>query len=150
MPSDREEDWRRFCEWRGVEVPCPKCHGSGIRMYSSTATWRGGIGGQMCTSDICDKCWGSGDEHRHGVDLRAMTAARSAWEEEQCLQYFASRTGATIGSTRKHMLAIAEILDREEKRRKTPFDAENGAFWWFATLRMVSAALKRFAKEPTP
>lgn len=144
--GERDAQWQHMLDWRNVESPCPKCNGSGVRMYGSTATWRGGIGGQMCTSDVCDQCWGSGDEHRKGADLRQLMATRRAWEEEQCLKYFAHRTGATLGITRKHMGAIAEILDRETRRRKTPFDAERGQFWWFQTLEMVSAALLKFAE----
>jgi len=57
-------DYERFLEARGVETPCERCHGLGTRTYGSTATWRGGIGGQMVTTSVCDKCWGSGDAHR--------------------------------------------------------------------------------------
>src|SRR6185436_16912885 len=45
------------------ENACLSCGGFGVRVYGSTATWRGGIGGQALTNDVCDKCWGSG--HRH-------------------------------------------------------------------------------------
>lgn len=40
---------------------CPSCQGWGVRSYPNTTTWRGGIGGQMFTNDVCNKCWGSGD-----------------------------------------------------------------------------------------
>ena len=39
---------------------CRECGGSGYKVYGSTATWRGGIGGQAMTSSVCDYCWGSG------------------------------------------------------------------------------------------
>lgn len=39
---------------------CTECNGSGYKLYGSTATWRGGIGGQAMTTSVCDKCWGSG------------------------------------------------------------------------------------------
>lgn len=56
-----------YClEWRGIEpdAACQECGGAGIKAYGSTATWRGGIGGQAITNDVCDKCWGSGDRYR--------------------------------------------------------------------------------------
>lgn len=59
VPTD--EEVARFLSWRGVETPCPKCHGAGGRMYPSTSTWRGGVGGQSFTRGVCDACWGSGD-----------------------------------------------------------------------------------------
>lgn len=57
---------------RGVETPCKKCSGFGHRAYGNTATWRGGKGGQMITGGVCDHCWGSGDELRHGANLREL------------------------------------------------------------------------------
>ena len=59
-------------EMRGVEYLCEKCHGVGVRAYGNTSGWRGGIGGQVITSDTCDSCWGTGDEYRHGVNLRQL------------------------------------------------------------------------------
>ena len=41
-------------------IPCTKCKGTGYYLYSSTATWRGGMGGCAMTNDVCIKCWGSG------------------------------------------------------------------------------------------
>ncbi len=41
---------------------CRECGGSGYKLYGSTATWRGGIGGQAMTNDVCDYCWGSGSK----------------------------------------------------------------------------------------
>lgn len=151
MDADQHETYRQFLIWRGVEEPCVVCKGSGIRLYGSTATWRGGIGGQRMTRDVCDACWGTGDEHRKGEDLRAMAAAQREWEHEQCMQYFALRTGATLRMTRRYMSAIADILDREKQRRTTPFDSEkDGSFLWRETLRMVSAALRCFGGEGAP
>ncbi len=62
----------RALEWRGVETPCVRCHGSGTIAYGSTSTWRGGVGGQAITTDVCNLCWGTGDSHRRGVDLRRV------------------------------------------------------------------------------
>ena len=60
--------------WRGVEEPCDTCVGMGVRSYSSTAGWAGGVGGSMMTMGTCDACWGSGDAGLPGVDLRRLTA----------------------------------------------------------------------------
>lgn len=51
---------------RGIdrEDCCPECTGLGTAVYGSTATWRGGVGGQAMTSDVCNKCWGSGSKSR--------------------------------------------------------------------------------------
>lgn len=51
---------------------CPGCGGMGSRAYGSTSTWHGGIGGQQITSDVCDKCWGSGNKNRPWVSHRLL------------------------------------------------------------------------------
>lgn len=68
----------RALEWRGIEYrkdACPKCGGSGVVAYGSTATWMGGLGGQAITNGVCDECWGSGDITRKWADLRKLRAA---------------------------------------------------------------------------
>ena len=64
------ECFRELWRLRGVENPCHECNGLGIKAYGSTATWHGGIGGQVVTGGICDHCWGTGDEDRHGLNLK--------------------------------------------------------------------------------
>lgn len=64
-----QDTHQRFLDWRGVETPCQLCNGSGRITYSNTATWRGGNGGSAITADVCNRCWGTGDEHRKGVNL---------------------------------------------------------------------------------
>ena len=77
----RQEHWQEFLDARGVIDTCTKCGGTGTVVYGSTATWRGGIGGQMMTNDVCDKCWGSGDEHKHWTNLRALDQAAGGKEK---------------------------------------------------------------------
>lgn len=43
---------------------CKMCQGYGTILYGSTATWHGGIGGAAMTTDVCNKCWGSGNAER--------------------------------------------------------------------------------------
>ncbi len=65
----------RFLELRGIEPgnACSVCGGIGKRSYPNTTTWHGGIGGQMVTIDVCDKCWGSGDKTHTWLNLRVVT-----------------------------------------------------------------------------
>lgn len=56
---------------RLAEGGCPNCANTGRRMYPNTNTWRrGGVSGQAFTEDVCDQCWGSGDESNPGKNLR--------------------------------------------------------------------------------
>lgn len=74
----KDEIWQDFIEQRGIEKPCPTCSGFGVRAYANTAGWHGGIGGNMITSGICDKCWGSGDIEHKGADLRRVEGIEKA------------------------------------------------------------------------
>jgi hypothetical protein len=53
-------------------VICSSCGGEGMKTYSSTATWKGGIGGQSITEDVCDKCWGTGRSDVQGINLKEI------------------------------------------------------------------------------
>ena len=61
-----------YVQSRGVNVPCPVCDGTGTREYPDTGTWRHSAGDQIKTTDVCDWCWGSGDEHRHWTNIREI------------------------------------------------------------------------------
>jgi hypothetical protein len=101
-----------LCRMRGVEDPCPTCRGSGVKVYGSTATWHGGIGGAMMSRDVCDTCWGSGDEHRKGADLRALEGRIRAAEARARLSDLAEVCGATLKSFAP---AIERVCDELEK-----------------------------------
>lgn len=65
-----------LASWRGIEPDdiCTECDGSGVKTYSSTALWTGGIGGQMLTDAQCDRCWGSGSKSNPWIDLRNLSS----------------------------------------------------------------------------
>lgn len=143
---DDNEIARLLHRRRGVDDPCKACHGWGCRSYSSTATWRGGIGGQAFCMDICDKCWGTGDSFRIGTDIRALEQKQREWEREQCLQYFARVTGSTLSVMREHVRAMADILSAQERKRKIPEGFNE--FWWRQSLHAVASSLRALTKEP--
>jgi hypothetical protein len=65
-------------------VSCQRCHGYGYRAYGSTATWRGGIGGQAITTDVCDVCWGSGrNDVKHGDQRQLRSLLRAVDQKEK-------------------------------------------------------------------
>lgn len=63
---------------------CNTCGGRGSRAYGSTATWRGGVGGQSITSGICDKCWGTGRNDRTGVNLKKFSGMMRKVQKDPC------------------------------------------------------------------
>lgn len=70
----REDERLRFLAWRAIEPDeaCETCGGAGTRVYGSTATFWGGIGGAAMTNGICDKCWGSGNKVRTWLNLKSL------------------------------------------------------------------------------
>ena len=78
----------KLLEWRGIEDACRQCGGAGTRVYGSTATWHGGAGGQTLTTDVCDWCWGSGDQQRRWPSRRSPApppAAESVTEQDSAV-----------------------------------------------------------------
>ena len=70
---------------RDIEKVCSSCLGWGIKAYGDTSTWGKGIGGQMMTSDVCDKCWGSGDESKpwkSWKELQSLTKENEVLREQ--------------------------------------------------------------------
>ena len=68
----------RMLEWRDIDPRdcCQTCGGCGSKTYGNTSTWRNGIGGQMMTRDICDRCWGSGNINHPWVNLKISNPRR--------------------------------------------------------------------------
>lgn len=82
----RAHDSERFGQYlldmRGIDgEPCRECGGVGVKAYGDTSTWRGGVGGQMITNAVCDRCWGSGDPDRPWVNLRTLKS-----DQEQAIR----------------------------------------------------------------
>lgn len=140
-----------FLRWRGVETPCVACNGFGVRQYSSTATWRKGVGGSALAIDVCDVCWGSGDMHRHGADLRAMESeilsSKRAALYEAFVAHIAKATGATLealgGPSRAALEMAAELITKESRRRNLPEWARG--FWGQRAMEYTAAALREAA-----
>lgn len=61
------------------DLPCEKCGGMRVRPYGDSTTYdvrRGKGGGQAITSDICDECWGTGQQGRRGRNVRELLSER--------------------------------------------------------------------------
>lgn len=114
-------DWA--LRWRGIHPgdACPTCAGAGTRWYSSTATWRGGMGCQRPERDICDRCWGSG-ETRPWVNLRARRDDEQRRVAEHAVDLLARASGAEFRAVRLQVQALIEALgelaDGSERARK--------------------------------
>lgn len=124
---------QRLLQWRNVDDPCQRCHGSGVRTYGNTSTWRGGIGGATMTNDVCDQCWGSGDRYRQGVDLKKLRSEEHVRVAEAAVDALARSVEATLSSTRADVMRIVEILRREANKRNSTI--------WFSTLAESLAKL---------
>jgi hypothetical protein len=63
-------------------VACSACSGRGEITYGDTSTWRRATGaGQMLTSDVCERCWGTGRADRMGPDLRRIKSVEHQNED---------------------------------------------------------------------
>lgn len=106
-------------EWRGIEgAPCRVCSGSGVRNYGSTATWRGGMGGQAFTADVCDECWGSGDATRPWTNLRKLRDEERERIAKAAGELLARRLGVAFDHCRDGLLELVGELERLSRSRK--------------------------------
>lgn len=125
-------------DYRGVETPCPDCAGWGVQAYASTATWRGGVGGQAITTGVCDRCWGSGDATKPGANLRALEAELRRLREERDENFedvarirdFAAaearKADERIGRAEAEVARLREALDAAQRIVKRKADREAG------------------------
>lgn len=142
----REEAFKWFIGYRGVEVPCTVCKGLGTRSYSNTSTWRRGAGGNMFTNDVCDHCWGSGDEHRKWLDLRTLENNRKAWEQDQCQQWLANRLGCGLSGIKRRVSQLSDLCRKQANRRKLPEGEERNEFWWAHEWNALADILGKLTK----
>jgi len=108
-----------FLDWRGVEVPCETCKGKGVQYYPSTSTWRGGVGGARVTLDVCSTCWGTGDKHRKGVNLKELFEKEEQRIAEAAVNLLGNAVGAYLTTTRPAIQELITELERLAQGRKT-------------------------------
>lgn len=136
----------RALAWRGVESEaCQSCAGAGARLYSSTSTWRGGMGGQMFTRDVCDQCWGSGAAAQPWLNLRTLRDDTSRQIAERAVGALAQACGATLTSARPQVQALVDVLrasaDQADRARK-PKPGQD-SIWYAPLARGLAALLER-------
>lgn len=126
----------------GVDEPCKACGGLGRRMYGSTSTWRGGIGGQAMTIGLCDKCWGSGDATRPFTNIRNAFDEYRRQVDNANGELFAKRIGCGGLSDMKPAIdELCAILDDLSSPRKRKVRAQ----WFDMLCGVVSIQLKKCA-----
>lgn len=118
MSGTHDEVLKRMHQMRGVRNPCPQCQGMGVVCYGSGATWRGGMGTASFEWAECDVCWGSGDEHRRGMDLRKLEATFDERVKQGAADLLRMRTGLFLSSLQAGGLEVADELEKFERQRR--------------------------------
>lgn len=109
--------------WRGVDGdPCDRCNGAGVFSYGNTATWRGGAGGNMVTLDVCNACWGSGDQERKGCDLRRLRAELDEAQRRRGIENEAFAEAEDQRRDLEHALEEILALAHEPVRAQDPWE----------------------------
>lgn len=130
--------------WRHIDQPCSRCSGAGGVMYSSGATWRGGMGTASSAWDICDVCWGSGDESRPWSDQRKLEAELAAERIRSSLRWLWDASGLRFDVLQASIKELAEVVLKESRRRRAP----NGIdlFNYARAAEVVAGTLQKLAK----
>ncbi len=128
---------RSLLEWRGIIEPCEACHGSGGRVYASTSTWRGGIGGSSLTHGVCDVCWGSVDASAPWTNLRAMELTTHERIEIRASSLFSESIGVRFDACRVAAGEVADELEKIARKRSASDEKKRVAAALPAMLRKV-------------
>ena len=147
-----EEEFRlRMLDWRGVEDPCLKCNGSGVRAYGSTSTWRGGVGGCAITSDVCDTCWGSGDRYRAWCNLRRLRDEEGKRIAEAAVELLARAAGVQFQTARGAVYDILKVIEELANAAGNPRRGKRHASfhpWTRDMARTLANTLRRALGAP--
>jgi hypothetical protein len=133
----RDEALSEVLRMRHVEEPCTKCHGFGNKSYPTTATWRGGVGGQAITVDVCDACWGTGDAIRAGVNLRRLFAEEEARVAARAVSLLGESVGVGMETMRPAVVALVKELEALAKTKNKPRPP-----WFSLACEQVAKVLK--------
>lgn len=138
----------RMLEQRDIapDSVCKICTGYGVRLYSSGATWRGGMGTQAFRSDICDQCWGSGNRAKPWLDLRALRERTNEEVAERAVDALARSCGANMTSTKKSIEQIIAHLDALKRKRKLA--GRDVDFWMLPLANGLRNILARAINVP--
>ena len=140
IPSTEDEHLKWMRRHRGVVTPCVKCNGFGVRHYGSAATWRGGMACACMQRDVCDHCWGTGDEHVTGVDLRVQINGEDQRVNERAVELIALAACCPFESCKPTVLEVADELDRLARGRKAR------PRWFDAICTSLAATLRKGCK----
>lgn len=92
--------------------------------------------------DVCNVCWGTGDESRTGVDLRKQRDEFNATVALEAGKYLSRAVGG-ITVTRPALEAIADELDRLARGRK------DRPPYFYELVGYLADKVRDMAKVPT-
>jgi hypothetical protein len=131
---------------RNVHPPCSRCRGLGFYGYSNGGTYHD-VSVATCSfeEDICDKCWGSGDDNRTWTNILEVERNKKEWDDEQCLKFLGRKLGVSLTKIPRRIEQLADICSKESKRRKLP-EGES-PFWWSQEWDMLASILRSLIKS---
>jgi hypothetical protein len=133
----RDEALSEVLRMRGVETPCETCHGMGVRAYPSTAGWRHEAGTAESTKDVCDYCWGTGDDYRKGANLRKMAAEEDARVAARAVSLLGESVGVGMETMRPAVVGLVKELEALAKTKNKPRPP-----WFSLACEQVAKVLK--------
>jgi hypothetical protein len=105
------------------------------------------MGGAAMTRDVCDRCWGSGDEHSHWTDLRKLRREEDHRVALAAGVLFEQRCGVWLRSLLPAIDELCLELDRFERQRRKRSPGFDTVTRCLAKLLRELAAAKRAEVE---
>lgn len=115
---------------------CPRCRGQGTYVYGNGATWSGGVGTASMRRDVCDVCWGSGDESSPGTNIRQLVAEANARNVVNAGEWLASQLCLRYEAVQERIPWLVEKL----RKTRAP------GFWEAQDMERLARVLEKLAK----
>ena len=127
-----------------AEENCGKCRGTGVRLYGSSSTYRGGFGGQAMTRDLCNACWGSGTTTPFRDINELYREIEKAKIASAIDELFRNRQGLFIPALLDGMRGLVEDIAKLSRKSSRPGSYRSSARVLEKTLReMIAVQEKR-------
>jgi len=112
-------------------------------MYGSGATYHGGAGTASCERDICDVCWGSGDQENPFSDLLKREQAARERVAAATFEDFCKKVGGYVEP--RHLELMAGFILAAGRKRK--LDGDVSPFWWSMFCEIMASQFVTIANE---
>lgn len=129
---------------------CSGCEATGRKCYPNTSGWFGGVGGCAITQDLCDTCWGSGDEEYPFRNLREMTERYEARVSQATFDSFLQKLNFQGPHMRAEVQGVVDVLNKVDQGDVLKGKLSFGVRRMAGLLGSMLGTMLKGSKDPEP